>query len=83
MSEGVKKWDIKKASLMGWPFFVPSRRFMVAHDIRDKVGFGSAVNYRATMLQLFGTSPSLFHSFNMAELTYSVPPLVSAVLRNH
>ena len=79
------KRDIKKASSSGWPFCfsVPPRRFMVAYGIHDQVGFGSAVDYRATMLQLFGTSPFFFHSFNMAELTYSVPLPETAVFFSH
>lgn len=79
------KRDIKKASPSGWPFCfsVPPRRFMVAYGIHDQVGFGSAVDYRATMLQLFGTSPFFFHSFNMAELTYSVPLPETAVPFSH
>ena len=64
-------------------FIVPPRRFMVAHDIHDRVGFGSAVCYMGWIDQLFGTSPSFFHCFNVSERTYSVPVVPTAVLLNH
>lgn len=54
------------------------------YDSGKQFAFAVAlVNYRATMLQLFGTSPSIFHDFNMAELTYSVPVVPTAVFLSH
>lgn len=97
MSEVVKKRDIKKASPSGWPFSfsAPPRRrrthsgegmlsVRFIYDSGKQFAFAVAlVNYRATMLQLFGTSPFFFHSFNMAELTYSVPLPETAVFFSH
>lgn len=43
---------------------------------------GSA-RYMAWIDQLFGTSPSFFHCFNVFERTYSVPVVPTAVFCNH
>lgn len=79
------KRDIKKASPSGWPFCfsVPPCWFMVAYGIHDQVGFGSAGCYMDWIDQLFGTSPFVFHCFNVFERTYSVPVVPTAVLLNH
>ena len=56
--------------------------FLFLHLRSASPAHGSA-RYMGWIDQLFGTSPSFFHCFNVFERTYSVPVVPTAVFCNH